>query len=41
VLDPSRKLAYFHKHWPSDIVADVEDAIQKRVCHLLSLFIDY
>ena len=34
VLDPS-KMSYFHKHWPSDLVSDVEEAIQSRVSHLL------
>ena len=37
VLDPSKKRSYFHKHWPSDIISHVEDVVQKRVSHLLSL----
>ena len=39
VLDPSRKSAYFQKHWPSEIVIDVEDTILNRVCPLPSIFI--
>ena len=39
VLDPSKKLAHFCKHWPPELLPDVEDTVQKRVSHLLSLFI--
>lgn len=39
VLDPSRKLAYFQKHWPPETVVDVEDTIQNRVRPLPSIFI--
>lgn len=35
VLDPSKKMSYFRKHWPSDLVSDVEEAIQTRVSHIL------
>jgi hypothetical protein len=35
VLDPSKKMSYFHKHWPSHLVSDIEEAIQSRVSHLL------
>ena len=39
VLDPSRKLVYFQKHWPSETIVNVEDTIQNRVCPLPSIFI--
>ena len=39
MLDPSRKLVYFQKHWPSKTIVDVEDTIQNRVCPLPSIFI--
>jgi hypothetical protein len=38
VLDPTKKMSHFQKHWPSDLVSDVEDAVQTRVSHLLSLY---
>ena len=31
VLDPMKKMSHFHKHWPSHLVHDVEEAIQIRV----------
>ncbi|KAF8263205.1 hypothetical protein EI94DRAFT_1807644 [Lactarius quietus] len=30
VLKPSMKLVYFHKHWSSDLVLDVEDTVQAK-----------
>ncbi|KAN0128809.1 hypothetical protein V8E53_013396, partial [Lactarius tabidus] len=30
VLEPSTKMTYFHKHWSSDLVSEVEDTIQAR-----------
>jgi hypothetical protein len=37
VLDPSKKMSYFRKHWPSNLVSDVEDTVQTRVRPLLTL----
>ena len=34
VLDPTKKMSYFRKHWPSDLVSNVEDVVQSRVSHL-------
>jgi hypothetical protein len=31
-------MAYFHKHWPSDLVSEVEDAVWNRVSPFLSLY---
>ena len=31
VLDPSKKMSYFCKHWPPELVSDVEDTIQTTV----------
>ena len=31
VLDPSKKMSYFRKHWPSNLVSDVEEVVQNRV----------
>ena len=36
VLDPSKKMAYFCKHWPSDLVLDIEEVVQTRVSYLIS-----
>ena len=32
VLDPTKKMSHFHKHWPLHLIPDIEDVIQTRVC---------
>jgi hypothetical protein len=31
VLDPKKKMGHFMKHWPEDVVKEVEDAVRKHV----------
>jgi hypothetical protein len=31
VLNPKKKMGHFTKHWPEDVVKEVEDAVRKRV----------
>ena len=35
MLEPSTKMAYFVKYWPSELVSQVEDAVQARVSNYL------
>jgi hypothetical protein len=35
VLDPTKKMAYFHKNWKSDLVSKVEETVKTRVSSLL------
>ena len=36
VLDPSKKMSYFCKHWPSNLVLDIEQVVQNRVSCFIS-----
>lgn len=38
VLDPTIKLSYFHKHWSSNLLAEVQDTVHARVSSFLSVY---
>ena len=33
VLNPKKKMGHFSKHWPADLVLEVEEVVQQRVCY--------
>ena len=32
VLNPKKKMGHFSKHWPANLVMEVEEVVQQRVC---------
>ena len=37
VLKPCKKMVYFHKHWPSHLVTNVEEAVKTQVNYVITI----